>query len=124
VFSDSYGYKLGELEEARKNGYFVVMVFVGIADVELGKSRVVRRVERGGHDVRPDAQVERFDRVFENALKATTVAELSLFIDNSKESQAKHGSHRPVAVYKDGQQISRHKEMPTWWWRMLPPTEN
>lgn len=76
VFSDPYGYKLGELQRGVAAGYFVVMVFVGLDDLGLALQRVQYRADQGGHDVPADVQSERFGRVFTNARSAIPIVPL------------------------------------------------
>src|SRR5258708_27979105 len=48
VFSDPYGHKLAELRRGVTVGYYVVLVFVGLNDVELAQQRVQNRVVASG----------------------------------------------------------------------------
>lgn len=115
VFSDAVGRKLAELQRGRDAGYRVVMVFIGLDDVELAQARVRNRVRNGGHDVPAATQIDRFSRVFENARKALPIVSLALFLDNTRDDHEGRGSHRPVAVYCDGICVGAHQNLPLWW---------
>ena len=120
VFSDPYGYKLAELQRGVGAGYFVVMAFVGLDDVELAQERVRHRVREGGHDVRPDVQIDRFGRVFMNARSAIKIVPLAIFFDNSRDREMSGRTHRPEAVFKDGHLLAQHDSMPAWWPMIMP----
>src|SRR2546426_391518 len=51
VFSDTQGYKLGLLREAKTAGFRTVLVFIGVDSPEVCVARVMDRVILGGHDV-------------------------------------------------------------------------
>jgi predicted ABC-type ATPase len=115
VFSDTEGHKLNELDEGVKGGHFVVMVFIGLNDLELAMQRVQQRVAQGGHDVLPQVQSKRFPRVYQNAAQAVSRVPLALFLDNSRDVHAGRGTHRPVAVFLEGVMIACIEDMPDWW---------
>lgn len=118
VFSDTQGYKLAELSQGVAAGYFVVMLFVGLDDVDRAEQRVRTRVSAGGHDVPTHIQQARFPRVFENAGKALRIVPLALFFDNTGERDTNGRMHRPVAVVKNGIVVGQHDDMPAWWQRI------
>lgn len=115
VFSDTYGYKLAELQRGVDAGYYVVMLFVGVNDVDLAQERVHRRVATGGHDVPSDVQHTRFPRVFANAQKALQIVQLAMFFDNSRDRDDGERTHRPVAIVKNGSVLAQLDKMPKWW---------
>lgn len=121
VFSDPYGHKLAELRAGRAAGYFVVMVFVGIADVETSMSRVAARVLTGGHDVPQDRQRARFERVYANGRQALDIVDLALVLDNSTDVAQRVGTHRPVAVFRSGVLQGVCAQPPLWWPLLVPP---
>lgn len=115
VFSDTEGYKLAELRRGVAAGYFVVMVFVGVDDVDLAKQRVAARFLAGEHNVDPAIQEARFPRVFANARAALNIVNLAIFFDNSGRPNADGLGHRVVAVYKNGACLGLQAQMPGWW---------
>lgn len=118
VFSDTQGYKLAELSQGVNAGYFAVMLFVGLDDINLAEQRVRTRVSAGGHDVPIDVQQARFPRVFENASKALQLVPLAMFFDNTGERDAEGRTHRPIAVVKNGVVLGQRDDMPAWWQRI------
>jgi predicted ABC-type ATPase len=120
VFSDPYGHKLAELRRGVTVGYYVVLLFVGLSDVQLAQQRVEHRVGGGGHNVPSDVQEARFPRVFANAQKALQIVPLAIFFDNSPDLDEGRGTHRPVAVVKNGVMLAQHDEMPAWWSMIMP----
>lgn len=88
VFSDTKGYKLALLEEARAAGFRTILVFIGVDSPDLCIARVMDRVDQGGHDVPDQTIVDRFPRCFENLKRALPLVDLTILIDNT-------GSYEP-----------------------------
>jgi predicted ABC-type ATPase len=98
VFSDSSGLKLDLLQSAKKLGYQVGIVFIGLDHPQLSIARVMDRVDNGGHDVPDDLIVSRFPRVFQNLKRAIPICDFVLLVDNSEEAR-----HRIFgSITKDG----------------------
>lgn len=71
------------MRAARDRGYKINLVFIGLARVEDSHSRVLGRVQAGGHSV-PRADItRRFARSFANLPEAMRIADRSYVIDNS-----------------------------------------
>ena len=110
VFSDPGGAKLGFLRRARKAGYAVLLVFVGLDDAQLSLARVMQRVDAGGHDI-PDEKIQqRFPRTLANLRAAIEIVNDAFLFDNSSDQQP----FRPVAIYSNGRLIERFDPMPPW----------
>jgi len=110
VFSDPRGAKLDFLRRARKAGYAVLMVFIGLDDAQLSLARVMQRVDAGGHDV-PDEKIEqRFPRTLANLRAAIEIVNEAFLFDNSSDVQP----FRPVAIYSDGKLLERFDPVPPW----------
>ena len=69
---------------AQEVGYRVVLVFIGIDNLQVGKARVQNRVLRGGHHIDVSVQERRFARSFANARRATAIANTVYFVDNTR----------------------------------------
>ena len=110
VFSDPAGAKLGFLEQARRRGFAVFLIFIGLASAMLSVARVVQRVREGGHDVPDDRLRARFPRTLANLRAAIPLADDAFLFDNSS-AQA---PFRLIAVYARGALVSRHPPIPTW----------
>jgi predicted ABC-type ATPase len=68
----------------QNHGYFVILLFVGLANPELSILRVATRKSQGGHDV-PEVKLRsRFPRTQQAIQMASTVADMTLMFDNSR----------------------------------------
>ena len=54
------------LENAKANGYKIIIYFVFVNSIELSIKRIKNRVKAGGHDVESKIVKRRFKRTFEN----------------------------------------------------------
>lgn len=80
----TYKSKIDVILELQKHGYYVILLFVGLASVELSILRVSTRKSQGGHDV-PEAKLRsRFARTQKAIRMASEVADLTLMFDNSR----------------------------------------
>lgn len=75
--------KIDIIQRLRANGYFVVLIFVGLATVDLSIMRVSSRVEKGGHDVPLDRLKARYPRTQKVVGMAAGVADMTIMFDNS-----------------------------------------
>jgi predicted ABC-type ATPase len=110
VFSDPAGAKLGLLREARRRGFSVLLVFIGLESAQLSVARVMQRVREGGHDVADDKLHGRFTRTLDNLRAALPLADDALLFDNSSAATP----FRLVSVYAGGSLVSRHPPIPRW----------
>lgn len=81
--SGRYKSKIDLIENLQASGYFVVLFFVGLANVEISMARVRQRKERGGHDVDKDKLRARFPRTQKAIGHAAPVANMTVMFDNS-----------------------------------------
>lgn len=110
VFSDTAGAKLSLLQTARRRGFAVFLVFIGLESSALSIARVVQRVRAGGHDVADDKLRDRFPRTLKNLASAIPLADEAFLFDNSSLGTP----FRLVAVYARGQPVRRHPPIPAW----------
>lgn len=110
VFSDPEGAKLDFLRRARKAGYAVFMVFIGLDHTQLSVARVVQRVGAGGHDISDEKLEQRFPRTLANLRAAIEIVDEAFLFDNSSDVQP----FRPLAIYSDGKLIERFDPVPPW----------
>jgi predicted ABC-type ATPase len=81
--------KLDLIHDLQKAGYFVLLLFVGLANKELSILRVATRVAEHGHGVPQEKLVARFPRTQQAIREAAKIADATLFTDNSRsEKQA------------------------------------
>ena len=83
----SYASKVDDIVQMQQAGYFVILLFVGLANVDLSILRVESRKRKGGHDVPTDKLRERFSRTQAAVGYATNFADMTLMFDNSRTEQ-------------------------------------
>lgn len=84
----SHESKIDDIRGMQRHGYVVVLIFVGLTSAQLSVFRVRNRKLTGGHDVPRDKLLERFPRTQAAIGQASTVADLTLMIDNSLDETA------------------------------------
>lgn len=73
------------IRDIQNAGYFVLLIFVGLASVELSINRVATRVLKHGHSVPEPKLRARFARTQKAISAALSVANASLLTDNSRD---------------------------------------
>lgn len=76
--------KIDVIKGLQRAGYFVLLLFVGLASVALSIGRVATRKKEGGHDVPYRSLVARFPRTQKAIRAAIPVADAALLVDNSR----------------------------------------
>jgi predicted ABC-type ATPase len=71
------------IRDLQSAGYFVILLFVGLAHVNLSMVRVETRRQQGGHAVPVDKLIERFPRTQLAIRHAAPMADRTLMFDNS-----------------------------------------
>lgn len=83
----SFQSKVDVIRSLQQHGYYLVLLFVGLASAELSILRVSTRRQKGGHDV-PEAKLRsRFPRTQQAIGMAASVADLTLMFDNSRDEK-------------------------------------
>ena len=116
VFSDPVGDKLKFLVDAVKDGYQVVLCFIGIGDSRTSEERVAMRVSQGGHDVPTEKLRSRFPRTIANLKAAIRELPHVIIYDNDTLSSP----YRQVAVIKQGRLVSLKEPVPAWLKPLFP----
>lgn len=75
--------KIDLIRQMQGSGYFVLLFFVGLADVNLSVARVSTRAQSGGHNVALTKLHERFPRTQTAIRHAAGVADAAILVDNS-----------------------------------------
>lgn len=83
----SHASKLEDIVQMQKEGYFVILLFVGLANVDLSLLRVQSRKSKGGHDVPMNKLLERYPRTQAAIKHASGFADMTLMFDNSRTEQ-------------------------------------
>ncbi len=71
----------------QRQGYFVLLVFVGLSNAQLSVARVKTRVATGGHAVAEKKLRDRFPRTQKAIAAAARVADITVMADNSREAR-------------------------------------
>lgn len=79
--------KVGLIDDMQRAGYFVLLIFVGLSNVNLSIGRVATRVASNGHDVPIERLRDRFPRTQQAIKLALDVADSSLLVDNSRSQE-------------------------------------
>lgn len=82
----TYESKIDQIRQMQEAGYFVLLIFVGLASVELSIGRVQTRVQENGHAVPDDRLRQRFPRTQLAISEAIKAADASLLADSSRTS--------------------------------------
>jgi predicted ABC-type ATPase len=77
--------KLSLISDMQNAGYFVLLLFVGLANVDLSILRVQTRVAENGHSVEVDRLLRRFPKTQHAIREAAKIADASIFADNSRD---------------------------------------
>jgi predicted ABC-type ATPase len=77
--------KIDVIRMLQEHGYYVILLFVGLASADLSVLRVSTRRSQGGHDVPEEKLRRRFPRTQQAIKMASEVADLTLMFDNSRE---------------------------------------
>lgn len=116
VFSDPKGDKAKFMEEARRRGYAVILLAVGLESIQKSKERVAYRHAHGGHNIEPEKLEARYPRVLKNFVLGAKAASLAIFMDNSiDDPDSGKGCYRDVAYFEDGRLVSIAEDAPAWW---------
>ncbi len=79
--------KLDLIRDMQAAGYFVLLFFVGLTNVDLSKLRVQTRVSENGHGVDEDRLERRFPKTQKAIGEAAKIADASIFTDNSRDQK-------------------------------------
>jgi len=116
VLSDPNQDKVGFMDEARRRGYLVLLIGVGLDSIELSKARVAIRHAKGGHNVREEKIESRYERVLLNFAHGARVASLAIFFDNSEDrSEDNLDTYWDIAFFENGELVVKDESPPVWW---------
>lgn len=106
--------KVEFIQRARRQGYVVGLLFVGLESAEKSQERVAARVSRGGHDVPPAKIVSRYISVIENMAMAVRAASVALVVDNSRDGDPQQARYLDIALFVSGELVSTSGDLPEW----------
>jgi predicted ABC-type ATPase len=101
----------GEIElmkEAKELNYKTNLVYIGVDDVSLSRTRIRIRVAKGGHNVPNEDIARRYERSINNLLKAFKISDRAYILDNSS-------TKRNLLYFKNGRIEKQVKSiLPKW----------
>ena len=116
VLSDPKQDKVRFMDEARRRGYLVLLIAVGLESIEKSKARVAIRHAKGGHTVREEKIEARYERVLLNFAHGARAASLAIFFDNSEDrSEDNLDTYWDIAFFENGELIVKDEPPPAWW---------
>lgn len=77
--------KIDRIHQLQAAGYYVLLFFVGLTNVNLSIGRVLTRHAKGGHTVPQDRLLTRFPKTQKAVSAALLVADASIIVDNSTD---------------------------------------
>lgn len=106
---------LKQIESAKKNGFRVIIYYLGLEKLTINLNRIRQRVEQGGHNIPKEDVLRRESRSLKNLMNLVFVADEIHLIDNTYMQAIIAAS-----IHKDGYQlhIPEHK-IPRWIHRVL-----
>lgn len=116
VLSDPVQEKVRFIDEARRRGYVVVLIAVGLDSIDLSKARVALRHAKGGHNVEGDKIEGRYERVLVNFAHGARAATLAIYFDNSEDrSEDGLDTYWDIAFFENGKLVIKEDSPPAWW---------
>ena len=70
------------IKQARKQGYYVTMYYVGLNSMEESINRIANRVRKGGHNIPSDDVKRRFDKRIKSLESVLPLCDEVIFYDN------------------------------------------
>lgn len=70
------------MRQARKQGYYVTMYYVGLNSKEESILRIANRVRKGGHNIPDNDVIRRFDKRIESLKNVIPLCDEVIFYDN------------------------------------------
>lgn len=83
----TFSSKIDTIRNLQDQGYFVLLIFVGLGDVGLSIGRVKTRTKKGGHNVNINKIVDRFPRTQKAIAAALPVVDAAILTDNSRDEK-------------------------------------
>jgi len=77
------GNAIRQMREAKKHCFEITLYYVGLPSVELHISRVVARVQAGGHHIDERVIRDRYGRSFDHLIQCLPLIDHMILVDNS-----------------------------------------
>ena len=95
---------LTTIKQARKQGYYVTLYYIGLSSAEESLIRIANRVRKGGHNI-PEKDVrKRYNKRFDTLIDVISYCDEIIFYDNEngfvKVAEIKNGQFRYINGYR------------------------
>ena len=107
----SHESKLALIEEAQRQGFFVMLLIVCLDDPKHLLKRVANRVTEGGHNVPAERILARYPRTLANLSVGVRIADAAVLYDSNALAA---GTHQVVAVCKKEWAQETVAPLPEW----------
>lgn len=104
------------MRDAKRKGWQINLIYIGIDNVEVNIDRVAQRVAQGGHNVPIEDIRRRYKRSLENLPIALQLVDNASIYDNSTPA-----GHQNLLTIEDGTISRQVPELPQWLTKALPP---
>lgn len=103
------------MAEAKRKGWLVFLIYVGVDNVQTSIERVAQRVAAGGHNVPSEDIHRRYARSLANLPIALQQADYASIFDNSTRF-----GYRKLLTIENGRVTEQASELPEWIKNSLP----
>jgi predicted ABC-type ATPase len=103
------------MDKAKKKGFEVSLLYIGVDNVNTNINRVQLRARRGGHDVPVNDVRRRYERSMNNLPKAIKIANDAAIYDNSAQAEPKN-----ILLLENNQIVQSSKDIPQWVTQAVP----
>lgn len=95
---------LNTIKRARKQGYYVVLYYIGLSSAEESIARIANRVRKGGHNIPENDVIRRYNKRFNMLVDVISYCDEINFYDNEngfvKVAEIKNGQFRYINGYR------------------------
>ncbi len=92
------------IKQARKQGYYITMYYVGLSSMEESIDRITNRVRKGGHNIPVDDVKRRYEKRISSLSKVIPLCDEVIFYDNEngfiKVAEVKNNKFQYFNGYK------------------------
>ena len=92
------------IKQARKQGYYITMYYVGLSSMEESIDRITNRVRKGGHNIPIDDVKRRYEKRISSLSKVIPLCDEVIFYDNEngfiKVAEVKNNKFQYFNGYK------------------------
>lgn len=95
---------LNTIKQARKQGYYVSLYYIGLSSAEESLARIANRVRKGGHNIPTSDVIKRYNKRFNTVVNIISYCDEINFYDNEngfvKVAEIRNGQFRYINGYR------------------------